>query len=558
MRDVRLWLAFVAAVAFGCGDDGAAGTDAGDAGSMPGDGGGAVDAATDPDGGSPRDGGADGGSSDDAGINEVCEADMDLGSETGIELTTGDTSDGSDDFTPLPSEDSSCPATSQAADMALLWQAPSSDTFVIDTNGSSYDTTLHLRDASCTPISGGCNDDGGDGLRSRVEVELEQGEQIYIIVDGYSDNSGMFQLSITDQTEETACDDGMDNDRDGDTDCDDQECKESNPEMCVESMCDDDMDNDGDGDTDCDDSDCEDVEPCAETQCDDDMDNDGDGDVDCADFDCADKDFCTESNCTDGIDNEEDGLVDCMDPDCNADPACEETNCTDDMDNEGDGLVDCMDPDCETDPACQETICAEGTDKEAIDCCSDGIDNEGDGLIDCADFDCDGSGACGESMCDDDTDNDGDGHTDCEDSECRCDLACADDPCPDQDIGSETGDMVATGTLELGSCSYRMPMIVENECDIGTPGEGPEVTLRWTAPSAGSYKFDTRGSEFDTVLYLRESCQGSQLTCNDDIETGMLRSETSASLQADQTVIIIVDGWSPREAGDWVLNITAN
>ena len=51
------------------------------------------------------------------------------------------------------------------------------------------------------------------------------------------------------------CDDGLDNDGDGDIDCDDSDC--SGDPACMEmGHCDDGLDNDGDGDTDCDDSDC--------------------------------------------------------------------------------------------------------------------------------------------------------------------------------------------------------------------------------------------------------------------------------------------------------------
>ena len=78
-------------------------------------------------------------------------------------------------------------------------------------------------------------------------------------------------------------------------------------------ICNDDLDNDGDGFTDCDDFDCD----CDESNnCHDGIDNDGDGFIDCDDFDCD----CDESNnCDDGIDNDGDGFIDCDDFDCNCD-----------------------------------------------------------------------------------------------------------------------------------------------------------------------------------------------------------------------------------------------
>ena len=65
--------------------------------------------------------------------------------------------------------------------------------------------------------------------------------------------------------------------------------------------------------------------------CDDDIDNDGDGLTDCDDRDCRKDPACSdgggggnnkERNCADGLDNDEDGLTDCDDRDCRKDPAC--------------------------------------------------------------------------------------------------------------------------------------------------------------------------------------------------------------------------------------------
>jgi hypothetical protein len=100
-----------------------------------------------------------------------------------------------------------------------------------------------------------------------------------------------------------------------------------------------------------------------ETDCDDDVDDDGDGATDCADPDCAADPACApqpETDCDDDVDNDGDGATDCADPDCAADPACAppqpETDCDDDVDNDGDGATDCADPDCAADPACQGCV----------------------------------------------------------------------------------------------------------------------------------------------------------------------------------------------------------
>jgi len=55
--------------------------------------------------------------------------------------------------------------------------------------------------------------------------------------------------------------------------------------------------------------------------CDDGIDNDEDGYTDCADFDCSDLEECQE-NCSDGIDNDGDGYTDCFDFDCGGTDDC--------------------------------------------------------------------------------------------------------------------------------------------------------------------------------------------------------------------------------------------
>jgi hypothetical protein len=63
-----------------------------------------------------------------------------------------------------------------------------------------------------------------------------------------------------------------------------------------------------------------------ETTCNDGLDNDCDGDYDCTDSDCAADPACIcvpdPEICDDGIDNDCDELVDCDDPDCDDDDAC--------------------------------------------------------------------------------------------------------------------------------------------------------------------------------------------------------------------------------------------
>ena len=81
------------------------------------------------------------------------------------------------------------------------------------------------------------------------------------------------------------CEDGIDNDCDGLTDCEDPDCQSVDPEI----DCHDGIDNDYDCNVDCDDKDCEGVgvETCFNG-----IDDDCNGDTDCADVVCADLPEC--------------------------------------------------------------------------------------------------------------------------------------------------------------------------------------------------------------------------------------------------------------------------
>ncbi len=139
------------------------------------------------------------------------------------------------------------------------------------------------------------------------------------------DGGGGTDTATTDTTDgvdergDVLCFDGVDNDRDGATDCDDDGCTdacEAPPELCGDGV-----DNDRDGQTDCDDADC----ACGATEiCDDSIDNDADGRVDCEDSDCD----CPDPEvCGDGVDNDGDGLADCDDPDCDCPPMVDPRMC---------------------------------------------------------------------------------------------------------------------------------------------------------------------------------------------------------------------------------------
>lgn len=81
----------------------------------------------------------------------------------------------------------------------------------------------------------------------------------------------------------------------------------------------------------------------------------------------------------------------------------------------------------------------------------------------------------------------------------------------------------------------------------------PDDTYLFTAEIDGLYVFDTFGSVYDTVLYLRDGgCDGDELACSDDYNFNP-QSLVSAQLAAGQTVMVGVDG--NFEAGSYSLNV---
>jgi hypothetical protein len=116
-------------------------------------------------------------------------------------------------------------------------------------------------------------------------------------------------------------------------------------------------------------------------------------------------------------------------------------------------------------------------------------------------------------------------------------------------LGGALGARVASGTTVGGTTRA-----------TGSCGGGgaPERVYIWTAPSAGPFTFTTRGSDFDTLVYLRDGgCDGRELACNDDVITGgSISSVVSATLAQGQTVAVVVDGFGTA-TGAFVLNIAA-
>ena len=159
----------------------------------------------------------------------LCKAYQDLGSALGTNLdvdgTTASGSGAEDNY-----GDADC---GECRDRAYVWRAPATSYFQFDTNGSEFNTRLRLLDAECTQLVFN-NDDGDDGVDSKLTEKVIAGEYRILVVDGRTGGggtSGVFDLNITqlcgngtvDAGTDEACDDGNNASGDGCSDvCQDE------------------------------------------------------------------------------------------------------------------------------------------------------------------------------------------------------------------------------------------------------------------------------------------------------------------------------------------------
>lgn len=92
-----------------------------------------------------------------------------------------------------------------------------------------------------------------------------------------------------------------------------------------------------------------------------------------------------------------------------------------------------------------------------------------------------------------------------------------------------------------------------SEC--GASPRSGDYVMEYTAPYRSTYVFDTRGSNFDTVLSLKDGgCLEPVRSCNDDDGYGNSTSMLVATMEQGTTVALVVDGFEGAE-GDFVLNV---
>nr|QKW93559.1 hypothetical protein [Archangium gephyra] len=123
------------------------------------------------------------------------------------------------------------------------------------------------------------------------------------------------------------------------------------------------------------------------------------------------------------------------------------------------------------------------------------------------------------------------------------------------DLGGAIGAPVAT---------YAAISTTSNQWSVSCNGGGSrDISYVWTAPATGSYTFSTIGSNFDTVLQIRNYRNASEiLGCNDDYHTTEQSRIVLDSLPAGTALLIIIeayDGSASNTYGNYArLNIYKN
>lgn len=81
-------------------------------------------------------------------------------------------------------------------ELTYSFTAPADGTYVFDTAGSSFDTVVSVREATCGGQELEC--DGGAGMTGQATVQLNMGQTVIVVVEGYFDmDDGPFMLNVS-------------------------------------------------------------------------------------------------------------------------------------------------------------------------------------------------------------------------------------------------------------------------------------------------------------------------------------------------------------------------
>ncbi len=245
-----------------------------------------------------------------------------------------------------------------------------------------------------------------------------------------------------------------------------------------------------------------------------------------ADADCPQANICRDNQCVFFCQADEEcdarQVCDegaCLDVDCRVDGDCGEGRC---LNNE---CVQCIDAE-----DCGEQVCGDGACVCAANAC-----------VECAaDADCDGARCNANSVCVECL-----ATADCAEGNICFDSACV--PTPAGGGICESPIDYSLGEIFVGSVADGLARDAAQGCL--NSGAGQEKVHRFTVQEAGPVCIQTRGSSFDTALYVRTGqCFGpdsQEVACNDNspLFAGAFQSAVSFEAQPGTDYFVIVDAF---------------
>jgi hypothetical protein len=117
------------------------------------------------------------------------------------------------------------------------------------------------------------------------------------------------------------------------------------------------------------------------------------------------------------------------------------------------------------------------------------------------------------------------------------------------------------GTWQFpGNLQRDNPPLQEHGVGSCPGATGQNDLFRFTAPQAGTYRFQTAGRLGDTILWVRSDCgvegAAAELGCNDD-GPGLGRfSQVDARLDGDQSVYVFVDAFGVGNRNEYTLTVS--
>ena len=107
---------------------------------------------------------------------------------------------------------------------------------------------------------------------------------------------------------------------------------------------------------------------------------------------------------------------------------------------------------------------------------------------------------------------------------------------------------------EVGTALLNTEIESDDETLSCGTASATEALFSWRAPATDYYVFDTIGSEFDTVIALKNECDGAELACNNNLSTDATASELVQKIMLGRNLIVAVEGFA-GDQGSGQLNI---